>query len=270
MLQTKVSTAFSVLARDGLRGVARVSFEKAGIWWREGEPIDLGKLVGRPVPVARLDGCRFFLDAPEVSEDLRYLLLSGKHEAPERTLAKRWVDASLPLVELGASIGVVACVTNKSLVDPTRHVVVEANPKLIALLHRNRAVNGCHFTVRHRALAYGDSVVRFHVAEQAISSSIHLPTKEAAVVPTTTLSAVLEEHGFGRCSVICDIEGAEMDLVEYEASVLAARVAMLILEIHPRKVGDEAVARLRHQLRQVGFEEVDRVWDTIALRNTML
>jgi len=270
MLQTKVSTAFSVLARDGLRGVARISFEKAGIWWRQGEPIDLGKLVGRPVPVARLDGCRFFLDAPEVSESLRYLLLSGKHEAPERALAKRWVDTSLPLVELGGSIGVVACVTNRSLLDPTRHVVVEANPKLIALLHRNRAVNGCQFTVRHRALAYSDSVVRFHVAEQAISSSIHLPTTDVAVVPTTTLSAVLEEHAFDRCSVICDIEGAEMDLIEHEASVLAARVAMLILEIHPRKVGEAAITRLRQQLRHVGFEEVDRVWDTIALRNTML
>jgi FkbM family methyltransferase len=270
MLQRKVSTALSVLGKDGLRGVARISIEKAGIWWREGEPIDLGKLVGRPVPVARLDGCRFFLDAPEISASLRYLLLSAKHEAPERILAKRWVDPSLPLVELGGSIGVVACVTNRSLHDSTKHVVVEANPKLIALLHRNRALNGCQFTVRHRALAYGDSVVRFPVAEQAISSSVHLPTTEVAIVATTTLSAVLAEHAFGRCSVICDIEGAEMDLVEHEFSVLAARVAMLILEIHPRKVGEEAVARLRYQLRDVGFEEVDRVWDTIALRNTTL
>jgi len=270
MFERRVSSAFSLLAHGGVREVARVSIEKAGMWWREGTSLDIGKLVGRPAPVARLDGCQFVLDTPEVSDGLRYLLLSGKHEAAERLLAKRWVDPNLPLVELGASIGVVACTTNRALSDPSRHVVVEASPKLIALLHRNRVLNRCEFTVRHRAVAYGSAVAEFHIAAEAISSSMHQHTGEPVAVPTTTLLSVLDERSFDVCTVICDIEGAEIDLVEQEASVLAARVAMLIVEVHPRLVGDAPIARVRDRLREAGFEEVDRAWDTIALRNCRL
>ena len=268
MLQRKMSTALAVLTKDGVRGVARVSIEKAGMWWREGDPVDLGKLVGRPVPVARLDGCRFFLDTPEVGDSLRYLLLSGKHEAAERQLAKRWVDPNLPLVELGASIGVVACVTNRLLADPTRHIVVEANPTLLALLNRNRALNRCQFTVRHGAVAYGAAAVRFHVSPDATSSSLHQRTDDVAVVPATTLAATLDEHAFDVCTLICDIEGTEVDLVNDEASTLSTRVATLIVEVHPRLIGEEPIVQLRERLRRSGFEEVDHVWDTIALRNT--
>lgn len=263
-----MSTALTVLAKDGVRGVARISIEKAGIWWREGEPVDFGKMVGRPIPVARLDGCRFLLDAPEVGAGLRYLLLSGKHEAPERQLAKRWVNPNLPLVEFGASIGVVACVTNRLLADPSRHVVVEANPKLIPLLSRNRSLNRCHFAVQHAAVAYAAAAVRFHLSQEAISSSLHQHSDDTVVVPATTLSAVLDDRAFDVCTLICDIEGGEADLIDFEASVLATRVAMLIIEIHPRLIGEAPIAQLVDRLRDSGFEQIDRVWDTLALRNT--
>jgi FkbM family methyltransferase len=267
MLQRKMSTALAVLAKDGVRGVARISIEKAGMWWREGEAVDFGKFVGRPAPVARLDGCRFFLDTPEVGDSLRYLLLSGKHEAPERRLAKRWLDPNLPLVELGASTGVVSCVTNRLLADPTRHAVVEANPKLIPLLKRNRALNRCLFAVQHAAVAYDAAAVPFHLSQEAISSSLRQQTEDVAVVPATTLSTVLDDQSFDRCTLICDIEGAEVDLVNYEASVLATRVAMLIIEVHPRLIGEEPIAQVRAQLQKSGFEEVDHDWDTLAFRN---
>src|SRR5262245_7643009 len=118
MLPRKVATALSILTNQGVEQVARVSLEKAGIWWRHGEPLEIGKFLGRPSEVARLDGCRFRLDTPVVSDSLRYLLLSGKHEAPERTLVRRWLDPALPVVECGGSIGVVSCITNALLDDP--------------------------------------------------------------------------------------------------------------------------------------------------------
>ena len=107
---------------------------------------------GRPSAVARLDGCRFRLDTPEVSDALRYLLLSGKHEKSERILVKKYVDADLPLVELGGALGVVSCVANKLLTRPDQHVVVAANPALIPILLDNRDRNGCRFTVVNRAI----------------------------------------------------------------------------------------------------------------------
>jgi predicted O-methyltransferase YrrM len=42
------------------------------------------------------------------------------------------------VLELGGCLGVVSCSINTLLRDPSRHVVVEANPKLLAYLYENR------------------------------------------------------------------------------------------------------------------------------------
>ena len=104
MLQRKLATAWSVLHNRGVEEATRVSLEKAGMWWRHGGPFELGKFVGRPSPYARLDGCTFGLESHVISPSLKYLLLTGKHEAPERTLIRRHLKRTLPLVEERARI----------------------------------------------------------------------------------------------------------------------------------------------------------------------
>ncbi len=267
MLPRKVATALSILTNQGVEQVARVSLEKAGMWWRHGEALEVGKFLGRPSDVARLDGCRFRLDSPVVSESLRYLLLSGKHEAPERTLVRRWLDPGLPVVECGGSIGVVSCITNALLADRTRHVVVEANPALVPLLLANRDLNGAQFTVLNRAVAHGAPVMQFHVAANVLSSSLQFASEQSVAVPTTTLEEVLRDRQFERCSLICDIEGAEVELVEREAHTLSARVATIVMELHDRRIGPAQSSRIRVMLDEAGFDVVDRVWETVAFRN---
>ena len=270
MLRKKITTAFSVLKKDGPVHVAKVSIEKAGLWWRQGDPLSPGKFIGRRGAVARLDGCRFTLDAPEVSDDLRYLLLSGKHERPERILVKKYVNADLPLVELGGALGVVACVANNLLTRPEQHVVVEANPALIPILRGNRDRNGCRFTVLNRAIGYDRSVIRLYVNANVLISSVHGTTQDPVDVPATTLRQILDDHGFRRCTLICDIEGAEVELVRREARTLSTCVETLIMEVHDRLVGDEESAALLETLEQAGFRVIERTWDSVAYRNVGL
>jgi FkbM family methyltransferase len=153
------------------------------------------------------------------------------------------------------------------LADRARHVVVEANPALVPLLMQNRDLNGCRFAVLNRAVAHGAPVMEFHVADDVLSSSLHVPGRQSVAVPTTTLRGVLDEQQFERCTVICDIEGAELELVEHESDTLSSRVAMLIVELHDRLVGPAQASRIRKMLDDAGFEPVDRVWETIAFRN---
>ena len=268
MLTKSISTARSILKNEGVRQVARVSLEKAGIWWRHGNPLELGKLVGRPSPVARVDGCRFGLDAPIVTDDLRYLLLSGKHEKPERTLIRRYLDPELALIELGGALGVVSCIANRLLRHPERHVVVEANPALVPLLVSNRSRNRCRFAVLNRAVAYRQRVARFHVNANVLASSVGVPDEHGVDVPATTLQQILEQHDFGRCTLICDIEGAEVELVRHESSVLSAHVKTLIMEVHDRLVGPEVSNHMLQTLNDVGFRVLDRAWDSFAFANT--
>ena len=266
MLQRKLATAWSVINSQGIEAAAKVSFEKAAMWWRHGAPFELGKLVGRPSSYARLDGCRFELDSNVITPDLEYLLLSGKHEAPERTLIRRHLNPALPVVEFGGAIGVVSCVANALLDDRSKHVVIEANPALLPVLQANRHRNNGQFAIEHGAIGYGSPVLRFPVAQDILESSTFVATASTVDVPSTSLRAVLDAHGFEHCNLVCDIEGAEINLVGQEASVLRQHVDVLIMEVHERVVGQDVCDAMMRSLKSLGFELVERVCDTLAMR----
>jgi FkbM family methyltransferase len=262
-----MKTAYSILRNDGLARMVDVSVEKAAMWWRHGDCLELGKFIGRPSAIARLDGCRFALDSPVITADLRYLLLSGKHERCERELIRSFVRSDLPVIELGGSLGVVSCVTNRLLDNPSLHLVVEANPMLIPVLVRNRDRNGCRFTVLQRAIAYGGRFARFRIASNVLASAVQAASADAVSVPATTLRDLVEEWEFERCTLICDIEGAEYELVRRDLQTVGRFVDTLILELHERMLGPRRTAEVLDDLRQVGFDILGRSWESLALRN---
>src|SRR5262249_41360247 len=148
-----------VLRDEGPMSAAARSWQALGKWWRQGEPWEW-----RKSGYARLDGCRIGLDHPNTLF-LRDLLLTGIFERPERTAIRKFLNPSLPVVELGACIGVVACTTNRLLRNPARHVVVEANPDLTPVLEENRRWNGCAFSILQKAIGYDSSSVTLHIKD---------------------------------------------------------------------------------------------------------
>jgi FkbM family methyltransferase len=269
-MRKKMMTALNVFKAQGPGEVMRLSFEKAAMWWHHGDLIELSKLVGRPTPIARIDPCRFRLDAPTVSSSVRDLLLSGQHEKAERTLMRQFMNPDLPLIELGGAFGVVSCIANKRLSSPRRHVVVEANPNLIPVLNDNRDRNGCQFTVLQRVVGYGHRSLPFHVDANVLASNSLVATGEAVEVATTTLAEIIETYGFRPCTVIADIEGAEADLVRHEADTIARYVETLIVEVHDRLIGPAAAKEFLRTLDDMGCRLVGRVGDSMAFHNTRL
>ncbi len=75
-----------------------------------------------------------------------------QYEIDERRLIKQFVRPEDSVIELGACLGVVSCVTNRLLQNPSRHLVVEANPYLISWLAQNRSLNGSEFIIEHCAV----------------------------------------------------------------------------------------------------------------------
>ena len=126
---------------------------------------------------AELDGCTFSLQTvPDPFTKL--FLLDGRYELPERRAVKRHLKRDLPVIELGGSLGVVACITNKLLTDPTAHVVVEANPRAIPQLTLNKTSNHCAFEIVNCALAYGVDAVTFVLPSIGATNSIDSYTTE--------------------------------------------------------------------------------------------
>jgi len=257
-----LSNAFE---RNGARGVLEVLAQKLKSTWRRGEVWQLGRFAGMPTDIVRLDGCKFTIAKERVPANVVDLLLLDLYEEPERKALSQFLNPALPVVELGACIGVVSCLTNRRLQQPENHVVVEANPALLPLLEENRARNGCKFKIVHAAVSYGAETIMFNVDDNILASSVHGDEGRAVAVSTVTLERLLNEHGFQRATLICDIEGAELQLVEHELKTLGERVSTIIMELHDRIVGQEPTERMLASLQSAGFKIVSRDGDVVVL-----
>lgn len=236
-------------------------------WWSSDHPW-LGKMVERRNDIVKVDSCTFSVDAPAISREVKSRFLLNRYEKKEREALDRFLDPTLPVIELGASLGIVACLTNKKLADPSQHMVVEANPHLIDILSRNKAKNGCSFEVLHGAVSYNGEQTKFYLNESFVSGSANDETDRFVTVPTITLADVIDRSGFGRCTLISDIEGAEVDLVQKEGSVLARNVSTIILEIHPLITGYDSARSMLQDFRKLGFEERFKAGNVRVLENT--
>ena len=251
--------------QDGVRGAVDALGQKLKSTWRRGEVWQLGRFIGRPTDIVRLDGCKFSIARDRVPANIVDLLLSGLYEEPERKALKKFLDPELPVVELGACLGVVSCLTNRRLQKPEKHVVVEANPALLPLIEENRARNDCHFQIVPAAVSYGSETIKFNVDDNILASSVQSSERQGVVVSTVTLERLLNDHGFERATLICDIEGGELQLVKHELKTLSERVVAIILELHDRIVGDAPTRQMLASLEGVGFEIVNRDGDVLVL-----
>jgi FkbM family methyltransferase len=252
--------------RDGARGVLGVLLQKFQITWRRGEVWQLGRFVGMPTRIVRLDGCKFTMDEKLLPAIVVDLLLENHYEEPERDALKKFLDPELPVIELGACLGVVSCITNRRLRQPDKHVVVEANPRLVPLIQQNRERNRCHFKVIQAALSYGADTISFNVNDNILASSLQGKEQQTFDVSTITLQRILDDHGFEKVTLICDIEGAELQLVENELEVLGRRVGTIIMELHDRIVGDEPTRQMLKRLESVGFRIVSNDRDVVVMK----
>jgi FkbM family methyltransferase len=253
MLRKKIKTAYKLFRKAGVKNV----YDHSRLTWQI-------KTKGHK-PEVRLSGCKFNLD--RITDfPTKVELIMNKYEAPERRAVARYVRRGLPVVELGGSMGVVACVTNRLLKNPAAHVVVEANPLVIPQMELNRALNRCRFEIVNRAIAYGMESVTFRPSSNVCVSSITAVGDQAPVtVQAITLGDIVRDRGFTRFNLICDIEGLEYDLVCHELDVLK-NADTIILETHARFIGDDKCRLMMSKLEHAGFTIVKKIGYVVVLR----
>jgi FkbM family methyltransferase len=252
------------LRKEGLTAILRRRYQ----WYRDMIRVN-NRTVGRLVELLgnriRIGGMWFSVDSPRILTAHKSTLLFGLHEIHERALVKRWLPRELPAVEFGGGLGVVSCITNRLLKQPDRHVVVEANPYLLDLLTTNKNLNRCSFQILNRVLAYWVDLAEISIAPMFVESRVGVPSQTMASVPTTSLESILNEMGFEECSVVCDIEGAEVQLVQHEIDVIRRRVPFLLMELHPAIVGQDALDGLINSFRDAGYRIQDQSGQNVVL-----
>lgn len=253
MLKKKIKTVYTLFRKGGVKNV----YDHSRLTWRI-------KTKGHK-PEVRLGACRFNLDRI-AHYPTRVELIMNLYEAPERRAVARYIRQDLPVVELGGSMGVVACVTNRLLKRPAAHVVVEANPLVIPQLELNRSLNRCRFEIVNRAVAYEMDSVTFHPSSNVCVSSITTVGDQAPVtVQTIQLSDIVRDRGFARFNLICDIEGLEYDLVCHEMDVVK-NADTIILETHARFIGEDKCRLMMSKLEDAGFRIVKEIGYVVILR----
>lgn len=226
----------------------------------------LGRLVEMRGNSERLDNCTFNLDYPYIDTYLKSRFLIGSWEQEARYLFKKYEVFNLPVVEFGASIGIVSCIVNKLLETPSSHIVVEANTNLIPILEANKQQNNCQFKILNSALAYGIDEVSFYISERFNEGSVGKKTKTEITVRTTSLQQILIEQGFKNVNLVCDIEGFEVELAENEGDILSKHVEWIIVEVH----GSEKTKKFRQRVEAQGFDLIEEFGHNHIYRNRHL
>jgi FkbM family methyltransferase len=263
-VRRKYRTTRTLIAQRGLGALIQLVIHRVGKArarlrrWLLRDRAWIGRVFAMTGQRIWIEGCRFDFRHTIITDQVRCRALLGRYERSERQLLRQYVDPGLPVIELGGGLGVIACLANRILKNPTQHVVVEANPSLIPVLAHHRQSNDCKFTIVHAAVDYrGLPQVALRVDSDFLSARIS--GANGMQVPTITLREVFGRFPFSHCTLICDIEGAEVALIAHDAQLLAERVACVIMEVHPEFCTEQERLEIRARLRDAGFIELAAV-----------
>lgn len=174
---------------------------------------------------------------PHADLTIRYGLARGQpYEAPEARMVREFLRTGMNVLEMGGCLGVVSATIRNRIGPDPRHVVVEAIPELAEICRSNAMIGAAPGAteVVNAAVDYsGSPTVLFQFGKNAHVGRLARGEAEGIKVSATTLSSLAQRLPPGPFALVCDIEGAEIELVEREPEVFS-RVSVFILETHPR------------------------------------
>lgn len=210
----------------------------------------------------RVDGCEIEVPKELTTRTYRGCFMVDDYEAEERSLIKQYLHPDDSVLELGACIGAVSCVTNKLLKDKTRHVVLEGNPKLMPYLEKNREINHAGFKVLNKAASEEKSVTFYLSDEFIVGGTAQRVSKNPVTVEGSSLRDLDREHG-PFTALIMDIEGGECDVIPPSGDFLA-KCRLVVWETHDWACGADKTEECRKTLAAAGLRHVATEGDTEA------
>lgn len=176
-------------------------------------------------------------------------ITKGDWESSEIQLCKKYLKPGDTILELGACIGVVSCVTNSMLDNPKFHVVVEANPKTAKVLQINKRKNRSEFAIEN-CLVFRNHSGKFYPASgapQSGSTIIHNDGRskkgdeqepnqfdfDFVHLPVVTIEHLEGKHHLRFNTLIMDIEGGEFQFIQENIDFMS-KIDLAIIEFHHR------------------------------------
>lgn len=194
---------------------------------------------------------------------MRYLLARGRpYEEPEARMVERYVLKETNVIELGGCYGIISALIRKKIGPNAKHIIVEADPALAGICNDNanlkNTVNKAEIVIA--AVDYsGAKEITFAPGQNAHVGHVALKGEQGFTVPTTTLTEQVSKLPDDDYVLVCDIEGAELDLFENEKKALE-RANFVILETHPKiyPKKDSDLALLLTAIENLGLVQIEK------------
>ena len=181
----------------------------------------------------KINGLEYHIPYHLTNYKFRGRFVYDTYEKEERTYLKEFLNPKASVLELGACIGVVSCLTNQLLQNKDRHVIVEANPNLIEWLEKNKTHNHSQFHIEHCVIDPA-SQVDFYIHRLIVGGSNLRQTPTKVSVPGRTIYDLQEKYNIQFDTLIMDIEGGELSLLRQEQQALKS-FKQIFVELHPFK-----------------------------------
>ncbi len=206
--------------------------------------------------ILRCRGLRFPDDPRFISNRTRGLLRSNKYEAREAAAVRALVGGDDVALELGAGIGFMSTLMARSCGAGTVHAF-EANPTMIPYIRKVHELNDVTDKVTVTNAVLGARKGKATFFERA-----HFSASSLEADPPGVNSPVVAEHrvevvnikttmrALKPSVVVCDIEGAEADLVPL---MDLSSVRLGVIELHPQWIGKAGVQAVFDAFQAAGL-----------------
>lgn len=165
---------------------------------------------------------------------LQSLIFWGVYEKAEIALIQRFLKKDLPVIELGASLGMTTIVICSSINKNCRVISVEANPRLNKSLNVTKQKNSFdNLSIVSAAIDYSDNdFIGFYQDDRNLGS--HKSNGIQSIkVPTVKLSEIKKKYSLFDFCLVSDIEGAELEMFWLENDVETIEgCKQIIIELH--------------------------------------
>jgi FkbM family methyltransferase len=195
------------------------------------------------IPDIRWRPYKFVVQRKGVSKKIAAMLFWGFYESAEIRFIHQYFKGDTDVVELGGSMGIVSSHLASLQQNGKKLVIVEANPALIDTLEEN--VNsyrkpGSFVKVYNKAVSYTGQEIALKITEDSTESAISNQTNEGQFVKVSTikLSDLVMENQLENFTMVCDIEGAEAEIINEDFDSLR-KCKNLFIELHETNYQDK-------------------------------
>jgi len=222
----------------------------------------ISKLYSKGIPDLRWRGFRFVVNPKRVNKRIISSIFFGFYESAEVRFIHKYFNGETDVVELGGSLGIVSAHIGSMLHSNKKLFIVEPNPELIAAATQNvsRYCKG-QFELVNAALCYSGQEAALSISTNNTASQLvngnGASNHEIRYVETITLSKLIKGRNLKEYSLVCDIEGAEVDFLINDHEALQCCREILI-ELHDTSYNgkDYSVSDLANLILQQGFKRI--------------